>query len=53
MTKEREKDPSAVALGRRGGAARTHKLTAEQRKNIAQKAARVRWSKAKTKGHKT
>jgi hypothetical protein len=52
MSKKREKDPGAVALGRRGGQARIHKLTAEQRKSIAQKAARARWSKVKTKEEK-
>ncbi len=41
------KDPAAVALGRRGGLkggrARADKLTAEQRRQIAQKAAAARW----------
>ena len=44
---EPEKNPAAVALGRlggkRGGPARAKKLTAEQRREIAQKAARARW----------
>ena len=44
------KNPSAVALGRlggkKGGKARAQKLTSEQRKEIAQKAARARWTKA-------
>ena len=43
------KNPHAVALGRlgglKGGKARTEKLTPEQRKKIAQKAARARWQK--------
>jgi hypothetical protein len=43
------KNPAAVALGRlgglRGGKARAKKLTAEQRKEIAKKAAQVRWGK--------
>jgi hypothetical protein len=43
-----EKNPAAVALGRlggkKGGPARAAKLTAEQRKEIAKKAARKRWS---------
>lgn len=43
------KDPHAVALGRKGGLkggkARAAKLTAEQRKLIAQKAAQTRWAK--------
>jgi len=41
------KNPYAVVLGRRGGLiggkARAAKLTAEQREEIAQKAARKRW----------
>jgi hypothetical protein len=44
---EREKDPAAVELGRRGGlkggAARAKKLSAEQRAEIARKAAATRW----------
>ena len=43
-----EKNPAAVALGRlgglKGGKARADKLSAEQRKNIAKKAAAKRWS---------
>ena len=42
------KNPAAVALGRlggkKGGKARAAKLTLEQRKEIARKAARARWS---------
>jgi len=45
MAKRRDKDPNAVALGRKGGKARRNKLTAEQRREIASKAAKVRWSK--------
>ncbi|MEO8002228.1 MAG: hypothetical protein ABI644_10155 [Arenimonas sp.] len=41
------KDPAAVALGRKGGlkggAARAKKLTAEERSEIAKKAAKKRW----------
>jgi hypothetical protein len=41
------KDPAAVSLGRRGGLkggkARAAKLTAEQRSEIAKKAAAKRW----------
>jgi len=41
------KDPAAVALGRKGGLkggkARAAKLTAEQRREIAKKAAAARW----------
>jgi hypothetical protein len=44
----KEKNPNAVALGRlgglKGGKARAEKLTPEQRKEIAQKAATKRWS---------
>lgn len=43
-----QKDPLAVELGRRGGkkggAARAAKLTAEQRREIAKKAAEARWA---------
>ena len=43
------KNPAAVALGRlgglKGGPARAKKLTQEQRKEIARKAAKVRWNK--------
>ncbi len=41
------KDPAAVELGRRGGLkggkARAAKLSAEQRSDIARRAARARW----------
>ena len=43
------KDPAAVALGRKGGRkggkARAAAMTAEQRREIARKAANTRWSK--------
>jgi len=43
------KNPHAVALGRlggkKGGAARAKKLTPEQRREIARKAARARWAR--------
>jgi len=43
------KDPAAVSLGRKGGLkggkARAAKLTPDQRKEIAKKAAEVRWKK--------
>lgn len=45
----REKNPHAVALGRlgglKGGKARAEKLTEEQRKEIARKAAKDRWGR--------
>ncbi|MFA4826605.1 MAG: hypothetical protein WC593_15760 [Methanoregula sp.] len=45
-----EKNPHAVALGKlggkKGGKARADKLTPEQRKEIAQLAARARWKKS-------
>ena len=44
MAKKKDKDPNAVALGRKGGKARRNKLTAEQRKEIATRAAKARWS---------
>jgi len=43
------KDPAAVALGRKGGLkggkARAEKLSPEERKEIAKKAAKARWDK--------
>ncbi len=43
------KNPAAVALGRlgglKGGKARAEKLSASDRKKIATKAAKARWSK--------
>lgn len=48
---EPEKDPAAVALGRRGGLkggkARAEKMSAEQRREAARKAAQVRWAKSR------
>jgi hypothetical protein len=45
-----KKNPAAVALGKlggkKGGAARAKKLTPEQRRAIAQKAARARWNRS-------
>lgn len=37
------KDKAAVALGRRGGAARAAKLSKKRRAEIAKKAAKARW----------
>jgi hypothetical protein len=39
------KDKAAQALGKKGGAARAAKLTAEERADIARKAAAKRWEK--------
>lgn len=48
---KKEKNPAAVALGKlgglKGGKARAAKLTPEQRKEIARKAAKSRWNKGK------
>jgi hypothetical protein len=48
---EREKDPAAVALGRKGGlkggAARAVSLSPEKRSEIAKKAAEARWADSK------
>ena len=46
MTTNHTKNPAAVALGRLGGAAGRGKSKARTREQ-AQKAARVRWEKAK------
>lgn len=43
MTKK--KAMTASEMGKRGGPARAAKLTPEQRKKIAQKAAKARWKK--------
>ena len=40
---EDTKDPSAVALGQKGGKARAAKLSKKQRIAIAKKAAKKRW----------
>jgi len=44
-----KKNPAAVALGKlggfKGGRARAAKLSSEERKAIAQKAAKARWAK--------
>jgi hypothetical protein len=48
---KREKNAAAVALGKlggmKGGRARADKLTEEKRRDIAQRAAKQRWAKAK------
>jgi hypothetical protein len=50
-TLPKEKNPAAVALGRlgglKGGKARADKLSKDRRKEIARKAAEVRWSSKK------
>ena len=40
------KNKAAVALGKKGGAARAKKLTKERRSEIAKMAARSRWGKS-------
>lgn len=47
MNIKKEKDPNAVALGRKGGKARLQKLTPEQRSDFARRAVKARWAKAK------
>lgn len=46
---DQKKDPHAVALGRlgasKGGIARAAKLSAQERRAIAQRAAQARWTK--------
>ena len=50
---QKEKNPAAVALGRlgglKGGHARAGNLSEETRREIAQRAAKQRWAKAKGK----
>ena len=41
------RDKAAVELGRKGGKARARKLTDKQRSEIARKAAKARWEKAR------
>jgi hypothetical protein len=52
-TPNREKDPAAVALGRKGGLkgghARAAKMTPEERTESARKAVLARWEKARKK----
>ncbi len=43
--KPKKKDPAAVALGRKGGLARTAALTSEERKAAGLHAINVRWGK--------
>ena len=58
MTKRRRKNPNAVRLGRRGGLAakgkglrvRYARMTAEERRTLARKAARARWRKRPRQG---
>jgi hypothetical protein len=49
-----EKNPAAVALGRlggiKGGKARAASMTSEQRREIAQRAAKQRWANRESKG---
>lgn len=51
VPQEDGKNPAAVALGRlgglKGGKSRAKKLTPEQRKEIARKAAQAHWGKLK------
>ena len=45
---DKKKDAAAVALGRKGGKASARKLTDEQRREKARKAARAKWTRDKT-----
>jgi hypothetical protein len=45
----KKKNEAAAALGRLGGKALAKKLTAQQRKESARKAAQARWAKKKDK----
>ncbi len=42
---EQGKDPAAVAMGRKGGDARAKKLSDEERRAIAKRAAETRWKR--------
>lgn len=54
QSKDSEKNPAAVALGRlggkKGGPARAARLSADERTSIARKAANARWQKQKQDG---
>jgi hypothetical protein len=41
---ERDKNPAAAAMGRKGGAARAAKMSPEKRAEIARRAAQKRWT---------
>jgi hypothetical protein len=43
----RQKDPNAAALGKKGGKARAKRLSAEERREAARKAAQARWQRRK------
>jgi len=43
----KKKNPAAVELGRKGGKRSAERLTDEQRKEKARKAAQARWTKRK------
>lgn len=45
---EQGKDPSAAALGRKGGQARSKAISAEKRAEIAKRAAKARWNRKKS-----
>jgi hypothetical protein len=49
--RKKKKNPNAVALGKlggsKGGKIRAERLSAEQRKEIAQKAIKARWDRVK------
>lgn len=45
MPDDSRKDPAAVALGKKGGAARAAALSKKRRAEIAKKAAQKRWEK--------
>ena len=49
----KDKDPAAVALGRRGGLARAANLTLKQRRDGARKAALARWRNVKARKAKS
>ena len=42
---EQGKNPAAVALGKRGGAARAKTISPERKREIAKRAAKTRWQR--------
>jgi hypothetical protein len=47
MSKNRTLSKYLAELGRKGGKARTDKMTPAERKNLARKAAEARWDKVR------
>lgn len=53
MEEKKKKDMTVKEMSQKGNAARKAKLTYQQRKEIAQKAAKARWDKKKGNNNET